>query len=88
MHTGQGQAPFGQGIRCVRGRAYRMPPFVVTGPANGNAAGEASMSVDFSGANYSAALVPGQTNFQFWFQDVVGGGATFNLTDGLQIPFQ
>lgn len=82
------QVPFGQGVRCVRGRVYRMPPFATTGPANGNAAGEASLNVDFTGAVYSAALTPGQMNFQFWFQDTAGMAATFNLTDGIQIQFQ
>jgi hypothetical protein len=26
-------------------------------------------------------------NFQFWFRDPVAGGASFNLSDGLEVTF-
>ncbi|MFT5477766.1 MAG: hypothetical protein ACI8Y8_003119 [Planctomycetota bacterium] len=84
----QMQVPFGQGLRCVGpGRVQRMLPMIATGPANGNAAGEAVLDIDFS-ATYAPALTAGQLNFQFWFQDTVSMTPTFNLTNGIQILFQ
>ena len=83
------QLPFGNGFRCVGGQVTRMQPVVMSGPANGNPEGVATLTADF-GAPYAAGLVGGASlNFQFWYRDPTGqGGSTFNLTDALNILFQ
>jgi glucose/arabinose dehydrogenase len=77
---GQTQAPMGNGIRCVASNLVRLP-VVQT-----NFFGDAGFTFDFT-APYAAGLLPGSTkNFQFWYRDVPGGGALFNVSDALAVP--
>ncbi len=80
-------APFGDGFRCVGGTTSRLNPPVMT-----DGFGDVTRQVDFNAppANAGAGqITPGSTwNFQFWFRDPMGPGATgFNLTDGLSVIF-
>ena len=77
------QVPFGDGFRCVGGSVLRLP-VVVT-----DAFGDASFALDFTDPGQSSSVIAdGDTwNFQFWFRDPAFGGATFNLSDALEVPF-
>ena len=73
--TGQIQNAFGNGWRCVTGSITRL------GLLQLNAFGEATQAFDAVGEGVS----PGANlNFQFWYRDPMGGGAAFNLSDGLE----
>ena len=78
----QTNVPFGNGIRCVSGQIFRLSPAMAT---SGNMA---TRAVDFTSSGNETNIGPGETwNFQFWFRDTPGGGAGFNLSDGLEILF-
>lgn len=80
---GQAQTPFGQGWLCVGGSIQRLTPPVVV-----SAAGAGALFLDLVGTPPSDEIDAGETwNFQFWYRDPVGGGANFNLSDGLRITF-
>jgi hypothetical protein len=84
--SNQIQVPFGDGSRCVGAggtSVYRLP-VVFT-----DATGGVSQTLDFSvPGTLSDNLDPGeQWNFQFWFRDPAAGGATFNLSDALEVTF-
>ena len=75
--TSQTQVPFGNGFRCVDFPVVRLnPPVVASG-------GTATSNVDIP----TAGIGLGAHDFQFWYRDPAGGGAGFNLTDGLEIVF-
>jgi hypothetical protein len=75
----QAQLPFGNGFRCVGGAIRRLLPSFGVGNQN-------SRALDFE--VHGARLASMQTaNFQFWYRDPQAGGAFFNLSDGLEIPF-
>ena len=70
-------APFGNGFRCAGGPLVRLgPPVVPQG-------GVATRVVDVSVSTFG----PGSYYFQFWFRDTAAGGASFNLSDGLEVSF-
>ena len=73
------QLAFGNGFRCVGGTVVRMP--IVVG-----AGGAFTYAIDF-GAFGGALGTLGTVNFQNWYRDPAGGGAFFNLSDGLEITF-
>jgi hypothetical protein len=80
---GQAQMPFGQGWLCIGGSIQRLTPPVVA-----SAAGTGALFLDLVGTTPSNEIDAGETwNFQFWYRDPAGGGALFNLSDGLQITF-
>jgi len=80
------QVAFGNGFRCVGGSAgqiFRLFPFAV---ADGG--GELAHTLDFSAPPPGGQVVAGSTwKFQAWFRDPAGGGAGFNLSDGLSLGF-
>lgn len=83
------QAPFGNGFRCVGasgGGTHRLFP-----PQQADGGGSVSRPLDFTvppAASGSGAILAGSTwNFQYWFRDGAGGGAQFNLSDGLSASF-
>jgi len=80
----QVQVPFGNGVRCVGGSVTRLnPPIVISSPW-----GEAIHSVDNTHPTNLSNIQPGSNwNFQFWYRDPAAGGATFNLSDALSVPF-
>jgi hypothetical protein len=79
----QAQAVFGNGIRCVSGSTFRLP-IIST-----DSFGDAIYTLDFTVAPVgtgNGSWDAGDTwNVQFWYRDPQGGGASFNLSDGLQV---
>ena len=70
----QSLTPFGNGFLCVSGGITRLPVQSI------DVFGDATHSFDASAAGFTI----GETeNFQFWYRDPMGGGAFFNLSDGL-----
>ena len=80
------QLVFGNGFRCVGAGATGVGRLPVVQADGG---GVASYQVDFTSPPTAAtAIVAGSTwYFQFWYRDPAGGGAFFDLTDGVQIDF-
>lgn len=79
--SGQAQTPFGQGWLCLGGTIQRLAPPVIL-----SAAGDGELFLDLVGTPPSDEIDAGETwNFQFWYRDPAGGGALFNLSDGLTI---
>ena len=78
--------PFGQGYLCIGGQLFRLDP-----PVQCDGSGRALRLLDFTAppANAGAgAITAGSMKyFQFWYRDPAGGGAQFNLTDGLAVSF-
>ena len=73
--------PFGNGTRCVGGQLVRLPVIVASG-------GSFSYAVDYANLPPAGAISSGVTKyFQAWFRDPAGGGAAYNLSDGLSIQF-
>ncbi len=79
------RVPFGNGLRCVGGGAYRLNP-----PQLSDSFGATSKTADFSIAPMAQGpgmIAPGSRwNFQHWYRDPAGGGSNFNLTDALTVP--
>lgn len=80
--AGQNNVPFGNGTLCTAGPRNFMPVQQVTG-------GLVQRLFDYNGPNSAGgAITAGSTwNFQFLYRDPAGGGAQFNLSNGLTIPF-
>ncbi len=80
--VGQNNVPFGNGTLCISGQRYFMPLQPVLG-------GLVQRVFDYNGPNSAGgAITAGSTwNFQFYYRDSAAGGALFNLSDGLNIPF-
>ena len=83
---GQTDLPFGNGVRCVSAGGagiYRFAPFMA------NSIGIAILPIDFTQPPVGSGAgqwVPGETwNVQTWYRDPAGGGAQFNLSDGLEV---
>ena len=79
-----------QGNLCLGGQIGRY-----VGPGqiqNSGTAGEISLLLALGATPTPSGLVavqPGETwNFQCWFRDAVGGQATSNFTNGVEIVFQ
>lgn len=83
----QVQVPFGNGFRCVGGQTRRVQPLVQVG-----AMGVAQRVIDWSTGAGQALEALGNaglgTNLQFWFRDTNGGGAQFNLSDGVNVQLR
>ena len=73
---------FGNGTRCIGGSTTRLP-IIST-----DAFGFASYTLDLPNLPPGGAIQAGDTRkFQFWYRDPAGGGAAFNLSDGLSATF-
>jgi len=82
VNGGEG-IPFGNGLRCAGGSAiYRLP--IVYSPA-----GRMVKDLDITTPpDPGGQISVGSTwHFQAWFRDPAGGGAEFNLSDGLSVTF-
>ena len=79
----QASTPLGDGVLCLAAPISRLP--VVTT----DVAGTAVFAFDNQNLPPTAPpLAAGTTwNFSFWFRDVPGGPAGFNLADGLSVIF-
>jgi hypothetical protein len=80
--------PLGNGIRCVGGGSLGIFRFPVR---QADAFGDLNYVVDFNvppASQGNGQITPGSLwRFQAWYRDPQGGGATFNLSDGLAITF-
>jgi hypothetical protein len=82
MGQSQVSLPFGNGVRCTSGSITRFP-LVQT-----NGAGVAGYAVDVTTAPAQGRIVAGSTwNWQFWVRDPMGGGASFNTSNGLNAVY-
>jgi hypothetical protein len=81
--AGRVQLTFGNGFRCVgAGSIYRLP----LGQSNGS--GVQTFALDLNNLPNGGDIAAAELwNFQHWFRDPMGGGAKFNLSDGLAIQF-
>lgn len=77
----QVQLPFGNGFRCAGGSLVRLPVVVAQD-------GILAYSVDNSIPPASSWITAGATlQFQAWYRDPLGGGSSFNLSNGLELSF-
>ena len=80
--SGQGNLPFGNGLRCVTGQPFRLPVLST------DSAGAAVQPIDYAYLPNEGQISAGDTwNFQFWYRDPMGGGAAFNTSDALRAIF-
>ncbi|MBI5365262.1 MAG: TIGR03790 family protein [Planctomycetes bacterium] len=79
------QLPLGNGFLCID------QPFRRMGVLQASIAGDVYRAIDFTTlpfANGPFGITAGSTwNFQVWYRNVAGGGAGFNLSDGLRVTF-
>jgi hypothetical protein len=82
MATATNDVPFGNGTLCVGGVVHRLGPVSTE-------AGVATLALDLGDPTSPASqITPGSTwYFQFWYRDLAGGGAGFNLSNGLSATF-
>ena len=73
--------PFGNGLRFIGGAIQRLP--VTTTDANG----EVSFAADMTTFPLNGIAAGDVRDFQFWYRDPAAGGAFYNATDALEIPF-
>ncbi len=76
----QQSVPFGNGVRCVGGSQRRLGVHATAG-------GGLQQQLDFTLAPANGIAAGTTWNFQLWYQDPAGGGAGFNLSDGLNVTF-
>ncbi|MFT4541323.1 MAG: hypothetical protein ACI841_001051 [Planctomycetota bacterium] len=75
------QLTFGNGFRCIGGAIVRLPVMSPT-------AGELIFNLDNTNVPPAGAIIPGSVwNFQAWYRDPQGGGAAYNLSNGLEVTF-
>lgn len=78
-------APLGNGLRCIGS------PIVRLNPGGASVGGVAARAVDFTlppASSGPGQILPGSTwYFQYWYRDNLGGGALFNVSNGLQADF-
>ena len=83
--TNTANLPFGNGSLLVSPFTpglHRLPPLAVTD-------GFGTALHVLAPAGLPPGIAPGTTLFfQYWFRDLPGGGAAFNLTDGLGVTFE
>ncbi|MFT5151275.1 MAG: serine protease AprX [Planctomycetota bacterium] len=81
--AGQASVPFGNGTRCVSSPFYRL------GVVSIDVFGQASWALDVTSPPVPGGQITSGTswNFQAWYRDPAGGGAAFNLSDGLNVTF-
>lgn len=76
-------APFGNGFRCVTGSVARLNPPQIATPS-----GTSSRYVDLLTMPAVGNITVGATRFfQCWYRNPAGGGAGFNLSNGLGATF-
>jgi len=76
------QQSFGNGFRCVGGSTFRL------GVQQASAGGVMTRTIDFTALIGPGAITAGSTRrFQCWYRNPAGGGAGFNLSNGLSATF-
>ncbi len=81
--SGPENLTFGNGVRCVAAPVYRLPVTVV------GAGGATVWLLDVTNPPEAAGQITSGSTwyFQYWYRDPAGGGASFNTTNGLAVPF-
>ncbi len=75
--TALAQTPLGNGTLCLGGQLQRLSTPVL------ESAGEFRIDLDFT--SVGAALMPGTYLFQCWYRDPGAGGASFDLSNAVQV---
>jgi subtilisin family serine protease len=76
------QVPFGNGFRCVGGNVIRLPV------VHASLFGDVFQPIDTANLPQGQVVMPGDVRlFQLWYRNPAGGGAGFNLSDGLRVEF-
>ncbi|MBK7641911.1 MAG: hypothetical protein IPJ19_02500 [Planctomycetes bacterium] len=81
---GQNQTlvPFGNGWRCVGNPLYRLPA------TSSNMFGDLVWTLDLNTLPSGVQIHSGETwYFQAWYRDPAAGGAFYNASDALQVPW-
>ena len=74
--------PFGNGFRCVAGPFFRLPA------STSNIFGDYVLEPDLANMPAGGQVSAGQSwGFQLWYRDPDAGGAFFNASDGILVPF-
>jgi len=82
MGPNENSVTFGNGTLCVGGALTRYPVVQC------DAFGIATFDVDNTVPPALGKIVAGSTwKWQFWYRDTMGGGAFFNLSDGLSVTY-
>lgn len=80
------QIPLGNGYLCIspyNPGLFRLAPSVLI-----NSSGTAQLKLDLKNLPAAGMITPGSTwHFQCWFRDPLGGGAGYNLSNGLRVTF-
>lgn len=75
-------AAFGNGFRCIASPFFRLPA------STSNAFGDFTWALDLNALPTGGDISSGETwGFQLWYRDPDAGGANFNASDGLEVPF-
>jgi hypothetical protein len=78
----QTQVPFGNGWRCVGNPLYRLPT------TTSNIFGDLYWALNLNALPGGVQIHAGETwYFQAWYRDPAAGGANFNTSDALQVPW-
>ena len=73
-----------QGNLCLGGGIFRLSNFV----QNSGGSGAVALPLPITGLPGGASLAPGESwNFQYRLRDSLGGAATSNTTDGIEVVF-
>lgn len=82
----QAAYPFGNGVLCISPFAPGLHRLGAAGLTDG--VGSALLPIDLTALSPSAPIQPDSTwNFQMIYRDVAAGGAGFNTSDALGVPF-
>ena len=74
--------PFGNGMRCIANPFFRLPP------TTSNDFGDLTLNLDLNALPSGGQISAGQDwNFQVYFRDPAGGGAAFDASDALHVPW-
>lgn len=74
--------PLGDGFLCAGSNIHRLPIVMTDG------AGSTSYTLDFTALPPAGQILAGSTwSFQYWYRDSAAGGAGFNFSDALAVPF-
>lgn len=78
----EGSTAVGNGTLCVAGPLYRLAPVQV------DPQGRASFPLDLTSLPAGGTIQPGDTaHFQWWYRDPTAGGAGYDFSDALAVPF-
>ncbi|MBI5364384.1 MAG: PQQ-dependent sugar dehydrogenase [Planctomycetes bacterium] len=78
--AGRAQTPLGNGYLCIASDFWRLGAVPV--------AADGSAVRGFDAFAFPPRVDPGETwQFQFYYRNVAAGGALFNLSDALEVPF-